>query len=104
MATSWLMVLTAIMGPASMTATISDGAYRSMDACTRTGENSVLALNQTELELESKHTKVYTNGDKVIAYRARAWSFQCLPTEKEWGGRLRRSRSCKAANQLKTNA
>jgi hypothetical protein len=84
MATSWLMVLTAIMGPASMTATISDSDYRSMDACTRTGENSVLAPQpQTELELESKHTKVYTNGDKVIAYRARAWSFQCLPTEKE---------------------
>lgn len=83
MATTWLLVLSTIMGPSAMTATISDSDYRSMDACTRTGENSVLALNLSELELERKHTKVYANGDKVIAYRARTWSFQCLPTEKE---------------------
>lgn len=90
MATSWLMVLTTVVAPVGMTATISDGDYRSLEACTRTGENSVLVLNQSELEREKKHTTVYANGNTVIAYSARIWSAQCLPTEKEEDGRSSR--------------
>lgn len=79
--TTWLLVMSALglHGPAMF----SDGDYRSLDACNRTGQNMVVLLNERELEREKQFTTVSKNGlDITKAYSARKWEFQCLPTDK----------------------
>lgn len=74
MATSWLLVL---MVSGSMA--IGDGGYKTEALCQRTGAEAVARLERHEAEVEKANTKV-SPGSTVQSYRARSWSYQCLPT------------------------
>jgi hypothetical protein len=79
--TTWLLVMSSLglHGPA----TFSDGDYRSLDACQRTGQNMVVLLNEREIELEKQFTSVHKNLQLTTkAYSARIWEFECFPTDK----------------------
>jgi hypothetical protein len=85
MATSWLLVLMAsgsISGAgAGAAVAIADGGYKSEALCQRSGSEAVARLDRHETELEKANTTV-SPGFTVQAYRARSWSYQCLPTDK----------------------
>lgn len=64
-------------------AMFSDGDYRSLEACQRTGESLVVRLDQREVELEKRYTRTSKDGRNISkAYGARKWEFECMPTDK----------------------
>ncbi|MEB2558747.1 hypothetical protein [Burkholderia cenocepacia] len=82
MATTWLLALMAsgsISGVGAVA--IADGGYKSEALCQRSGTEAVVRLERHEAEVEKANTKV-SPGITVQAYRARNWSYQCLPTDK----------------------
>ncbi|MBJ9920519.1 MULTISPECIES: hypothetical protein [Burkholderia cepacia complex] len=82
MATSWLLALMAsgsISGAGAVA--IADGGYKSEALCERTGSEAVARLERHEAEVAKANT-TYSPGVTVQAYRARSWSYQCLPTDK----------------------
>ncbi|MBO1859284.1 hypothetical protein J4G52_37650 [Burkholderia cenocepacia] len=82
MATTWLLALMAsgtISGAGAVA--MADGGYKSETLCQRTGTEAVARLERREAELEKANTTV-SPGITVHGYRARKWSYQCLPTDK----------------------
>ena len=82
MATTWLLALMAsgtISGAGAVA--IADGGYKSEALCQRTGTEAVARLERREAELEKANTTV-SPGITVQGYRARKWSYECLPTDK----------------------
>lgn len=81
MATTWLLALMASGSISAAGPVIADGGYKSEALCQRTGTEAVARLEQREAAIEKARTTV-SPGITVHAYRARSWSYQCLPTDK----------------------
>lgn len=82
MATTWLLVMTTAAAMQSVT-TFADGGYASEALCKRTGVRSAERLNQKEREIEAANTTRPAPHLTVASYKARQWSFDCMPTDKE---------------------
>ncbi|MGU7843806.1 hypothetical protein ACV22V_30615 [Burkholderia sp. AW33-5] len=81
MATTWLLALMASGSISSAGPVIADGGYKSEALCQRTGTEAVARLERREAAIEKANTTA-SPGITVQAYRARSWSYQCLPTDK----------------------
>ena len=82
MATTWLLVLMTA-GAFRAPVAVSDGGYKSEALCTKTATQAVEQLNRNEVALEKASTTVSDGGrTTVVAYGARTWAYQCIPTDK----------------------